>query len=96
MNPISNLVLQKIGDLKELAIDRLLSENIQVSINSDDPSLWPKGSLSNVYASVCKAYGFRMKEFDALVENSLRGAFAPERDKEELVERYRAAKTRHA
>jgi adenosine deaminase len=95
-NPISNMVLQKIRDLKELAIDRLLSKSIRVTVNSDDPAIWPQGSLSNVYASVCKAYGFGMKELDALVENSFRGAFAKDRRKEELVERYRVARKRYA
>jgi len=95
MNPISNLVLQKIGDLKELAIERLLSRRIRVSINSDDPAIWPHGSLSEVYAAVCRAYGFGMRELDTLIENSFRGAFAADREKDELVERYRAARKRH-
>jgi adenosine deaminase len=95
MNPISNLILQKIRDVRELAIDRLLRESIKVTINSDDPSLWTGGSLSNVYASVCRAYGFGMKELDALVENSFMGAFTTDRDKRELVERYRSTRKRH-
>jgi len=95
MNPISNLVLQKIGDLKELAIDRLLSKRIRVSVNSDDPAIWPHGSLSDVYVSVCRTYGFGVRELDTLIENSFRGAFATDRDKDELVERYRTARKRN-
>jgi adenosine deaminase len=95
MNPISNLILRKIRDPRELAIDRLLTENVRVSVNSDDPALWPGGRLSDVYALVCKCYGFGMGELDTLVQNAFRGAFASESDKEELIERYRIARKRH-
>jgi len=94
MNPISNLVLQNVGNIRDLEIDRLLKENILVTINSDDPSLWPKGDLPSVYASVCRAYGFGMKQLDILVENSFNGAFAPPREKEEMIELYHTARRR--
>lgn len=94
MNPISNKVLQKIGNLKDLSIDRLLHSCVNVTINSDDPALWPRGDLSLVCDSVCKAYGFGARELDALVENSFRGAFVSDKEKDRLVEQYRAAKKR--
>ncbi len=92
MNPISNRVLQKIGDLKELSIDRLLRSGVNVTVNSDDPALWPRGDLSHVYDSVCEAYGFGMKELDVLVENSFRGAFLMDRERSRLTGQYRAAR----
>jgi adenosine deaminase len=91
MNPISNLVLQKIASLNELGLDVLLRKEVMVTVNSDDPALWHRGKLSQVYAAVCKAYGFRSAELGCLVENSIRGSFASDRVKAELLEDYRSA-----
>jgi adenosine deaminase len=95
MNPISNLVLRKIGDLKELAIDQLLSRGVRVSVNSDDPAIWPRGHLSDVYSRVCEAYGFGFDVLDRLMQNSFDGSFAAEGDKEWLRQLYREARRRH-
>lgn len=94
MNPISNLTLHKIGSLRDLMIDRLLDQGVRVSLNSDDPALWPRGELSDVYSSVCDAYGFGFSELDGLVENAFMGAFTEARGKKRLVEEYRAARSR--
>ena len=92
MNPVSNLVLRKIGDLKELAIDQLLARGVSVSVNSDDPAIWPGGHLSDVFSRVCGAYGLGFDFLDRLVQNSFDGSFAPERDKERLRQLYREAR----
>lgn len=92
MNPISNVVLGNIKALSDLAIDALLKKGVRVTLNSDDPSLWPKGSLSEVYSSVCRAYGFGMGQVDTLAENSFTGSFASDRDKDFFVQEYRAAR----
>jgi adenosine deaminase len=94
MNPISNLVLRNIRDLRDLAIDKLLGEGVIVSINSDDPALWPKGHLPEVYHQVCQAYEFRYRELDLLAKNSFVGSFAPEKVKERLAHEYQAARKR--
>jgi adenosine deaminase len=91
MNPISNLVLQKIAKLNELGLDVLLRKQVMVSVNSDDPALWLGGKLSQVYARVCRAYGFRNAELGRLMENSIRGSFASDREKAELLEDLRSA-----
>lgn len=91
MNPISNLVLRKIATLNELGLDALLRRHIMVSVNSDDPALWPGGSLSQVYAAVCRAYSFRWSDIGLLVENSINGSFAFDHEKAELLEDYRSA-----
>jgi len=90
MNPISNLVLQKITSLNELGLDVLLRNEVMVSVNSDDPALWPRGNLSQVYATVCRAYGFRRLELGRLVENSIRGSFTSDQEKNELLEDFRS------
>ncbi|MDA4127250.1 MAG: adenosine deaminase [Thaumarchaeota archaeon] len=91
MNPISNLVLQKIAALNELGLDVLLRKQVMVSVNSDDPALWPRGKLSQVYAAVCRVYGFRTKELGRLVENSISGSFASDHLKADLLEDFSSA-----
>ena len=91
MNPISNLVLQKIASLNDLGLDVLLRRQVMVSVNSDDPALWPRGKLSQVYAAVCGAYDFRSPELGRLVENSISSSFATDHEKAELLEDYRSA-----
>lgn len=91
MNPISNLVLQKIATLNDLGLDDLLRKRVMVSVNSDDPALWPRGKLSQVYTAVCGAYGFRNVELGQLVENSINGSFASDHEKAELLEDFRSA-----
>ena len=94
MNPVSNLVLRNIGDLRELAIDKLLERGVPVSINSDDPSLWPRGHLPEVYHRVCEVYGFGFSELDRLAENSFEGSFASSKDKAWLALQYGEARRR--
>lgn len=94
MNPVSNLVLRNIGDLRDLAIDQLLNQGVAVSVNSDDPSLWPRGHLAEVYHRVCEAYGFGFRELDKLASNSFEGSFASSKDKSWLAQQYREARKR--
>lgn len=94
VNPISNLVLRKITTLRDLAIDVLLKQDIQVSLNSDDPFLWQRGSLPEVYSRVCGEYRFGMEQVDMFVENSFKGAFVSCRDKEDFIQQYRDARRR--
>jgi adenosine deaminase len=94
LNPISNLVLGKIKELEDLSIDRLLRYGIVASLNSDDPALWPRGGLTDVYVEVCKAYGFGLRELDQLAENAFRGAFCSEETRDSLVDEYRKVRRR--
>ena len=94
MNPVSNLVLGKVRTSRDLMIDTLLKEGVEVSLNSDDPSLWPHGSLSDVYSLVCQDYAFRMHQVDVIAENAFRSSFASSRVKERLVQRYRETRRR--
>jgi adenosine deaminase len=87
MNPISNHVLHKIRNLRDLRIDYLLDRGVRVTVNSDDPALWKNGKLSQVLAAVCRSYGFRRSELDQLIINSFEGSFAKPNEKEELRQR---------
>ncbi|MDV3277785.1 MAG: adenosine deaminase [Nitrososphaerales archaeon] len=92
MNPVSNMVLGKIRGPSDLAIDRLLKEGVCVTVNSDDPALWPRGCVSDVLISVCRAYRFGLDALDILVTNSIMGAFAGENEKAALLEEYHAVR----
>jgi adenosine deaminase len=94
MNAISNLVLRKVSNLRDLGIDKLLDEGVLVSLNSDDPALWPDGGLSQVYSSVCEAYGFGKSELDDFAENAYRSAFIGAKEKQRLVQEYRSARSK--
>jgi len=96
MNPVSNLVLHNIEDLRELGIDRLLSRGVLVSVNSDDPALWPRGSLSDVYFRTCQAFRFGFEELDRLVLNSFDSSFAERKVKAGLTESYMDARRQRA
>ncbi len=88
MNPISNLVLGKIKSTSELGISQLLSEGVCVSVNSDDPALWPSGTINDVLVAVCNDYGLGLDALDSLIGNSFRSAFAEERERQALFEEY--------
>ncbi len=92
MNPISNLTLKKVSSISELGIDSLLSQGVAVSVNSDDPALWPDGSLSNALHSVVEAFGFGWEELDRLVGNSFESSFASRANKGMFLERYSEAR----
>jgi adenosine deaminase len=87
-NPISNLVLGHISNIKDLKIDCLLAQHIKVTINSDDPAIWPNGTLTENFVEVCKVYGFGFKEVDALIMNSFESAFISDKEKEYLKDEY--------
>ncbi|TLX98907.1 MAG: hypothetical protein E6K89_00190, partial [Thaumarchaeota archaeon] len=94
MNPVSNLTLHHIHSLRELGLDRLISSGVAVSVNSDDPAIWPNGSLSENFVAVCNAYNFGLGEVDTLISNSFSAAFASNEEKETLREEYGRARSR--
>ncbi|MDG6898379.1 MAG: adenosine deaminase family protein [Nitrososphaerota archaeon] len=96
MNPVSNLTLGKIQSVKDLRINDLLGRSALVTLNSDDPALWQRGRLNDVFASVCRSYGFGLDKVDRLVENSISASFTTARVKSELLEEYGAARKRVA
>ncbi|NQU97989.1 hypothetical protein HQ533_00840 [Candidatus Woesearchaeota archaeon] len=56
-NPISNKTLKIINDVHDLRLDYLLNKRIPVTVNSDDPSMWSNGSLTDNLYEVTKLYG---------------------------------------
>lgn len=94
MNPVSNLALKKIDSVSHLGIDKLLMRGLRVTVNSDDPALWPRGDLAEAMFAVCVGYGFRSAEIDRLVLNSFEGSFASQDVKRELADGLAAARRR--
>ena len=94
MNPISNLVLRKIRDIRELGINRLLHSGLVISVNSDDPGLWTGGSMDEVLTAVCRSYDFGLEELDKLITNSFSSSFASAKEKGALLDEYSRARTR--
>jgi adenosine deaminase len=96
MNPVSNLVLGNIRNMEQLGIDRLLLSGVKVTVNSDDPALWPGGAVENVLSKVCRSYGFGLRQLDSLVTNSFSCSFISEREKQALLNEYAEARRRLA
>ena len=59
-NPRSNIVCGIIKNIKDLNLDLLLNYGVLVSINSDDPAMWNRGSLSETILDTCIEYGYYM------------------------------------
>ncbi len=96
MNPVSNIVLKKIKDPRDLKIDLLMKSGLRVTVNSDDSALWPRGRIDDVLLKVCASYGFHMAELDRLLGDSFLGSFASPREKEALIDDYSRARSRLA
>jgi adenosine deaminase len=84
-NPVSNLTLGYISSIRELQIEKLLRQQVLVSINSDDPAMWDHGSLSENLYAVATAYGFNLNDLKTLILNGTKSAFASEKEKAELA-----------
>lgn len=94
MNPISNIILKKIRSLRDLGIDSLLEKGVGVCVNSDDPALWPRGTISEVLSSVCRSTDFGWSGLDKLIMNSFAGAFVGQMRRDELAKEYISARGR--
>jgi adenosine deaminase len=92
MNPRSNNVLNKIKSLTDLHIDSLLARGVSVTVNSDDPALWPHGWISDVVYGVCRSYHFGLETVDRLISNAIDGAFIGKSDRQSLHELYRESR----
>jgi len=92
MNPQSNKTLNKIRSFNDLRIDELLAKGVPVTVNSDDPALWPHGWISDVVYGVCRSYHFGLETVDRLVSNAIDGAFVGKREKQSLRDQYRESR----
>ena len=72
-NPVSNLFLRLINDIRYLHIDELVKAGVLVTVNSDDPTMWPNGSLAHNLYAVQKLYGEGIVR--AVKQNAILSAF---------------------
>lgn len=72
--PLSNVVCQCIGDVRELRIDELLDRGVIYSLNADDDLFLP--TMNDVIRVCGDAYGFSPEQWEQLERNVWRGAFA--------------------
>lgn len=90
--PESNLFTGLIKSRKELKIGELLSRNVLVSVNSDDPAMF-RYTLTDTIHGVAEEYGFGMEELKKLQMNAIDSAFLSQKEKARLKERIEAAYT---
>jgi len=92
--PLSNLKLKVVKDLKDHPLRKMLSRDMLVTINSDDPSYFG-GYINENYLEIAKALNLTKKEIVLLAKNSFAASFLDEDKKEmllKLVEDYSHAK----
>mgnify|MGYP000965397275 CR=1 FL=1 len=80
-NPISNLVVTSLRSVEDLHLDKLMAEGVAVTLNSDDPAMWPDGSLShNLYVvAECHGLPFIFKALECSVQTAF--GLTPEQKK---------------
>lgn len=85
-NPISNQVLENVNPV-DLRLWDLMNKGILITINSDDPTMWPNGSLSHNLAKIADIHGENLTEKIELVKqftiNAIKGAFGLSKDEKE-------------
>ncbi|BEV01962.1 adenosine deaminase [Novosphingobium olei] len=74
--PLSNHKLCVVGDLADHPIDRMLSEGLKATINSDDPAYFG-GYVADNYRAVARARGLSREALVQLARNSFTGSFLP-------------------
>ncbi len=88
--PLSNLKLKVVKDLKDHPLRKMLSRDMLVTINSDDPSYFG-GYINDNYHEIAKALNLTKKEIAHLAKNSFAASFLAEDKKIEmhkLVDKY--------
>ena len=87
-NPISNLVVTGLKDPKDLHLKELLEQGILVTINSDDPAMWPSGSLAYNLYIMAEYYGEPF--IHQVIANAIKAAFGlTEEEKTKLLQKFK-------
>ena len=95
--PTSNLRIGAIKSIKEHPIRYFIKHGINVSVNSDDPSMF-NTDINNEYLQLHRELGFTVDELMRISLDSVETSFLPPKKKEELREtflkEYRELKSR--
>ncbi|MFH1589346.1 MAG: hypothetical protein ABIB43_02145 [archaeon] len=54
--PRANIALGLINGYEDLHLDQMINDGLAVTLNSDDPTMWERGSLSEVFYDFLEAY----------------------------------------
>lgn len=84
--PLSNLKLCVVGDMADHPIDRMLSEGLRATINSDDPAYFG-GYINDNYRAAAAGRGLGRDQLATLARNSFEGSFLGEEEKAAQLER---------
>ena len=82
-NPVSNLFLGFIEQPEELHLDELLRAGVLVTVNIDDPAMWPNGSLAHNLYIIEKLYGRDVMH--TLNRNAVNAAFGLSGQKKQAI-----------
>ncbi|HEX8621424.1 MAG TPA: adenosine deaminase [Allosphingosinicella sp.] len=83
--PLSNLKLCVVDDMADHPIDRMLSEGLRATINSDDPAYFG-GYINDNYRAATAARGLDRGQLAKLARNSFEGSFLDDREKAAQIE----------
>ncbi|MCJ1293209.1 adenine deaminase [Xylographa carneopallida] len=81
--PLSNVRLRCVEHVGQLPIRDFLREGVSFSVNSDDPAYFGGYILDN-YCAVQEAFGLSVREWMAIVGNSIGGSWCGEERKREM------------
>jgi adenine deaminase len=90
--PLSNLKLCVVPSMDDHPIDRMLAEGLRVTINSDDPAYFG-GYVNDNYRAAAAGRALTREQLVTLAENSFRGSFLSEDEKQAHIASIRAYAT---
>lgn len=80
--PLSNLELKVVENLKDHPVVKMMSHNLLVTVNSDDPAYFG-GYMNANYIAIAKALKLSKKQITKLVKNSFKSSWLSDDEKEE-------------
>lgn len=96
--PTSNLSTGVVKDIEQHPLRRLYEAGVIVTISSDDPALFGT-TLTDEYLLLATAFGYSLDDIERIGLNSVRAAFLPQPEKDEMLDAftgaYRALRQRH-
>ena len=82
-SPRSNLHCQFIKNPADLGLDQLLQAGVKVTINPDDPMMWPQGDVADNLALAANAYGIGV--VNQTIRNSIETAWGLNKEEKEQM-----------
>jgi adenosine deaminase len=93
--PLSNLKLKVVQSMADSKLKSLLNSGVVATVNSDDPAYFG-GYIADNFRAEAAALGLTRDDLFTLGENAIRGSFAGESRKQDLLGDLRAAFSTHS